>query len=245
MNINKIRLVTFDVVGTILKFRVPAYVTYKEVASHHGVSVDLSRLEKHFLLQYKNLNKSHPHFGSTTGLPSRVWWTTLVRETFRGAMDAADWDDGRVGNIAEELYNIYHTPQPYLLYQDAADALEKFKMLNKTIGIISNFDVRIHDLVTAMGLRSYVDFVICSEDARSSKPDSAIFNLAVLKSNLEHLQPDEVLHIGDDFERDYLGARAVKWNTLLLHRGGAIGYSVPKGHFTATKITEIFEREKS
>ena len=53
--------------------------------------------------------------------------------------------------------------------------------------------------------RSYVDFVICSEDARSSKPDSTIFNLAVLKSNLDHLQPDEVLHIGDDFERDYLG----------------------------------------
>ena len=48
--------------------------------------------------------------------------------------------------------------------QDAADALGKFKMLNKTIGIISNFDVRIHDLVTAMGLRCVLQDVNRKDD---------------------------------------------------------------------------------
>ena len=63
-------------------------------------------------------------------------------------------------------------------------------------GAISNFDNRLHDILPCLGIAQYLHFIITSEDAKSSKPDPEIFNLAARTSLLPDLRPEEILHIG-------------------------------------------------
>ena len=97
---------------------------------------------------------------------------------------------------ASELYSLYHSPRPYLTLDDGLRALDTLRSRNITVGAISNFDKRLHDIVPSLGLNKYLQFVVTSEDAQSSKPEAEIFEFAMIKSGLKNLKPDEVLHIG-------------------------------------------------
>ena len=70
-------------------------------------------------------------------------------------------------------------------------------------GAISNFDNRLHDILPSLGIAQYLHFIVTSEDAKSSKPESEIFNFAARKSLLPNLQPEEILHVG---KSDIVGA---------------------------------------
>ena len=111
-----------------------------------------------------------------------------MKETFKDVLEDK-YDTETVDKIASELYSYYHTSDPYLVLDDGLESLKRIKELKLKIGAISNFDNRLHDIITSVGLREFVDFVVTAEDARSSKPEKAIFELAASKSNLEGLKP--------------------------------------------------------
>ena len=77
---DKIRLVTLDMVGTVIRFRQPPVAHYQRVAASHGHELDLKPLAASFKHQWVSMNKMYPHFGSTTeGMSSIVWWHQLVK----------------------------------------------------------------------------------------------------------------------------------------------------------------------
>ena len=94
------------------------------------------------------------------------------------------------------------------------------------VGAVSNTDKRVIRLLTLMGLAQHLDFVTFEEEARSGKPERAIFDLAVKKSGLAEsdLDPGQILHIGDDLVNDYEAPRELNWRALLLDRNGDISY---------------------
>ena len=80
---NGIRLVTLDMVGTVIKFSSPPVSQYKIVAAKHGVQVDIEPLAASFKYEWQRMNREFPHFGSTTeGMSSIVWWHQLVKVAF-------------------------------------------------------------------------------------------------------------------------------------------------------------------
>ena len=204
--------------------------------THHGVrGIEINKLERSFFNQWKVMNRDFPHFGSTSGISSKMWWINLVKGTFKDVLEDK-YDTETVDKIASELYSYYHTSDPYLVLDDGLESLKRMKDLKLKIGAISNFDNRLHDIITLVGLREFVDFVVTAEDARSSKPEKAIFELAASKSNLEGLKAKDVLHIGDDVEKDYLGARSVGWNSVLVDRKGGMNHV----DFRVENLTHIF-----
>lgn len=55
-----------------------------------------------------------------------------------------------------------------------------------------------------------------SHEARVAKPDRRIFDEALILGNA---QSNQALHIGENYELDYLGARDAGWHALWLNRG--------------------------
>ena len=79
-----VRLVTLDMVGTVLRFSRPPVAQYQEVAARHGHSLRLEELSASFKQRWTDMNQDFPHFGSTTpGLSSIRWWHQLVKVTRR------------------------------------------------------------------------------------------------------------------------------------------------------------------
>ena len=176
------------------------------------------------------------------GMSSLVWWHTLVKNTFRDTL-GPDYDDKRLSSAASDLYSYYHSPKPYIVLEDAVEALRLLQSRNIRIGAISNFDNRLHDILPSLGISQFLHFIVTSEDAKSSKPEEKIFDFAEKRSNLADIKPSQILHIGDDLDNDYYGARRVCWNSVLVDRWGG-GYTVVPEEHVVENIMQIFDKEE-
>lgn len=118
------------------------------------------------------------------------------------------------------------------------------------VGIITNSDDRVPGVLNSFGLeigprrvgtadtrskeaclKDDVSFVVLSYDVGVEKPDRRIFYAAVdmledtIAGNNKGLTTEsfEKLYVGDDVEKDYEGAKAAGWHSLLLKRGSDTG----------------------
>jgi FMN phosphatase YigB (HAD superfamily) len=81
MAISRVKLITFDVTGTLLKFHKPPIEFYKEWGMKHGVLIsDNQKLATAFKEIWKRMNEESPHFG----IRWETWWQRFVVQTFRG-----------------------------------------------------------------------------------------------------------------------------------------------------------------
>ena len=124
-------------------------------------------------------------------------------------------------NIAgSTLLNLYSTNLPYEVFPDATQFLQRLVPERQEgklkVGTTSNYDKRIVKMVKSLDLSAYFDFITYSEESKFCKPQKEIFEDAIRMSGLINLEANEVLHIGDDLDKDYCGARKMGWNALLM-----------------------------
>ena len=145
---------------------------------------------------------------------------------FSGVLpDSSNEIDTKIRAIAAHLYKLYSTKAPYEIYPDARQFLQNLEGKRKwferneiKVGVLSNYDKRIVDIADELEVSPYFDFIVYSEECQSSKPEKAIFEAAIVKSHLKSLRPEEIVHIGDNLKKDYLAAKTMGWNALLLQR---------------------------
>lgn len=121
--------------------------------------------------------------------------------------------------IAPYVARIDPTPYAQMLkdyWQDppvAPGACEALDAVKLPVCVVSNADTE--DVVSAVSRRNLrVDRIVTSEDARSYKPDAAIFELALREMNVS---PDRVLHAGDSLHSDVGGAAPLGMATCWVH----------------------------
>ena len=134
---------------------------------------------------------------------------------------------------AKELSNMMfaHWIKPPI-FEDSKEFFEKSPL---PIYIVSNIDTL--DILQAI---AYHDLhpagVFTSEDAKSYKPRTELFELALKSAGLS---PDEVLHIGDSVSSDVQGASNAGIRALWLNR---FGKSIPEGVEGISGLLETFGR---
>ena len=105
----------------------------------------------------------------------------------------------------------------FALFDDVVPALELFKRRGITLGVISNLRRDMQDLFKELGLSQYLDFSITSAEVGAEKPHPPIFLAALERA---HVKPTEAVHVGDQYQGDVEGARAVGIHPVLLDREG-------------------------
>jgi len=79
-------------------------------------------------------------------------------------------------------------------------------------------------------------FVITSEEEQRYKPAPSIFQRAIRYLGLP---AENILHVGDSFEEDVVGASAVGMGSLLIQRSGRSKDPVPKGTKVVRNLGEV------
>ena len=97
------------------------------------------------------------------------------------------------------------------LFDDVPDAMEILRE-RYALGVITNGNA----CVEFIGIGHWFDFVVSSERAGAAKPEARIFHAALDHAGVE---PERVAHVGDDPERDVLGAAAVGMRTVWYNPG--------------------------
>ncbi|HSS17934.1 MAG TPA: HAD-IA family hydrolase, partial [Candidatus Dormibacteraeota bacterium] len=83
------------------------------------------------------------------------------------------------------------------------------------LAVISNFDGRLRFILEHLGISKFFAHIFISSEIGADKPDPEIY-LRALK--LIDLKPNEVLHVGDDQERDWEAASVVGLSIFRLDR---------------------------
>ncbi len=104
------------------------------------------------------------------------------------------------------------------LREGAAETLSELRARGFHVGVVSNSDEdQLERMLEIGALRAYLDSSLCSETARSCKPDPAIFRQALGRADC---LPSEAVFVGDTPWDDVGGAAAVGMRTVLI-QGGA------------------------
>lgn len=119
------------------------------------------------------------------------------------------------GKIAEALSERLRSPKIWTSFYDAKPALESLRKLGCLVGVITNAESNLADVLDNAGLSQYIDTVTTSEEVGVEKPDPAIFLKAMGKSGLE---PKRCVYVGDVPEIDILGARNAGMTQVWLDR---------------------------
>lgn len=115
--------------------------------------------------------------------------------------------------IAEQvLQKRSKIPKKFWLEDECMQTLKALKRLGLKIAVVSNWDGTLEDVLTDLSVSSFFDYIADSHIIGSEKPDDKIFLRTLDKMNLN---PEEVIHIGDLYYTDILGAKSVGIDSIL------------------------------
>jgi len=96
--------------------------------------------------------------------------------------------------------------------------------MNIRTALVSNTDSRMHTVLQDLDVASYLNPIVLSEEMGVEKPSPEIFLHACHDPDGNHiLKPEECVHVGDELDCDYRGARATGMHALLVRRPGPKG----------------------
>ncbi len=103
----------------------------------------------------------------------------------------------------------------FTLFDDVLSTLETLKEQRFTLGLLTNLAQDMSPLCHKLGLESYLDFVVTSQQVGADKPEPPIFLAALDRAKVEASQ---AVHVGDQYKLDVVGARRVGINPILIDR---------------------------
>lgn len=211
-----IRLVLFDAFSTLLVPRLPVYVQYSQTFEPYLGVLEPDKLKRSFKIALKQLQEEKPAYQHG----AEGWWGEVIRRTAIGAGADPSAVETSLDKIVPRLLRRFSGKEGYRLFDDTNPCLQSLKAMNIKTGLVSNTDTRMRSVIEDLGISSFLEPVLLSEEQGVEKPSLQIFLRAC---ELAGVQRDEVLHVGDELKADYYGAKACGLSALLVRRPGADG----------------------
>ena len=209
------KVIYLDAFGTLFGVKGSVGELYSNLARTADVSTDPYAVNRAF---YKSFSRSErlafPNV-SPEAIPELEyrWWKTIVAETFEqvGALEKFDDFD----TFYAGLYGYFETAAPWQVYSDTHASLQRWRGNGIQLGVISNFDSRLHRVLSVLSLADYFQSVTISTEVGAAKPSAKIFATALEKHSC---QANQAWHIGDSQAEDYVGARMAGLRPILITR---------------------------
>ncbi|MBM3889461.1 MAG: HAD-IA family hydrolase [Verrucomicrobia bacterium] len=216
----KLRAVTFDAGGTLLYPHPSVGEIYAEAARRHGANVSAEAMETAFREAWRACH--HPEVvGRAGNVSQREWWRDMVFQTL--ALAGVTMADREA--YFRELYEMFAHATVWRLFPDARETMTAIKQRGLNIGLLSNWDHRLRPVLEELELMPMLDAVTISCEVGVEKPHPKIFHAAW--TSLGVSDPAEVLHVGDSYRDDVLGATAVGMRAVLIERANPSHWSGP------------------
>ena len=107
-----------------------------------------------------------------------------------------------------------------VLFDDVAPAMTDLKSKGVILGLISNVEQDMTETITRLGLPSWLEVVVTSQDTGAGKPRPEIFQEALRRAGV---QPPEAIYIGDQYQVDIVGASGAGMKGILIDRNNYYG----------------------
>ena len=205
------RAIFFDAAGTLIRLTKSVGAHYALVAQRQGLAFDPDKLTNAFAIIWREM-PPRPATGEPREDDDKGWWRELVERLLDrvspgiGPLDRDTFFEAAYGHFAE--------PGVWELYPEVEETLATLAPQFE-LAIISNFDGRLRMILEHLAVSKYFRYLFLSSELGADKPDPMIFQRALQVSGF---RPEEVLHAGDDPERDWAAAEAAGLGVFRLKR---------------------------
>lgn len=195
-----IKALFFDFYGTIVHEDGVVIDEITTIISNTGNGADKSAIGSYWwkIFQELYMNSFGRNFRTQKELEIKSLEMTLKK--FESNANANE--------LSQKMFEHWRKPP---LFKDAANFL---KSCDIPYYIVSNIDT--DDIIAAIHYHGLTPLkIFTSEDAKSYKPRTELFEMALKETNLN---PQEIVHIGDSLSSDIKGAANLGINTIWINR---------------------------
>jgi putative hydrolase of the HAD superfamily len=206
-----IKAIFFDALGTLFCLNRSVGHHYALVGSEIGLTLDPQQLDDAFYSAWKKMPLRAAISGPREN-DDKGWWRELVDLVL--AQVAPSLSEFDRDNFFEIAYQHFAEPGVWELYPEVPSVLKQLQP-SFHLGVVSNFDGRLRFILQHLGISKFFAHIFISSEIGADKPDPEIFRRAL---KLIDLKPNEVLHVGDDPERDWEAASTAGLSIFRLDR---------------------------
>ena len=167
------KAVFFDVGGTLLRVHPSVGDVYATHARDFGFTGSADDLNREFKQEWSNMGGMES-LGRQKGLEvERAFWKELVRRVFEAHGGLNDFD-----RYFDHIYDVFRSKESWRVFEDVTESglLDQLKNNGTVLGVVSNWDSRLPEILKNTGLASYFNFILASTVVGSAKPDRRYFS---------------------------------------------------------------------
>lgn len=200
---NNPSVIFLDAMGTLFGLKGTVGKTYGKIAEQFDVRVDYERLNQAFYQSFKAAPPLAFSSENKAEIPSleKQWWFKIAQNSFQ-QLDVMD-QFSDFNQFFDTLYDYFSSKEPWFIYSDVMSSLAYWQDQGILLGIISNFDSRLHQVLKELQLSVFFSSITLSSYTGFAKPHHNIFKTAL---NYYQIEPHQAWHIGDSEKDDFQGA---------------------------------------
>ncbi len=207
-----IKAVFFDFFNTLVHYEPPREQTYADICKEYGIDVEPRALARPLVLSdlfWRDEERRSP-IDNRAPREQAAFWSEYVIRAFNGAGVQIGPD-----LALQIMMRMKNMNWDFVAFDDTLPTLAMLKDRNLVLGLISNAGKNMDKIYEDLGLLKYLNHSITSFEVGYDKPKPEIFLTAVQKAQLE---PGEMIYVGDQYDIDIVGAKAVGIKAILLDR---------------------------
>jgi putative hydrolase of the HAD superfamily len=202
-----LRAILLDALGTLVGLEPPAPRLAALLRERHGVEVALADAERALRREMRHYREQCVRASDAARLAElRLECAAILARELDGALGALA-PERVVATLLDSLR--FHA------FAEAPLALAAWRARGLRLVVASNWDVSLHDVLAATGLRGLVDGVVTSAEVGVAKPAAELFEAALAVAGVG---AGEAIHVGDSLEEDVEGARGAGIRAVWLRR---------------------------
>jgi len=218
------RAVLLDALGTLVALEPPAPRLVELLRERHALAVDPAAARRALRVEMSHYRE---HCGRAADAASLA--------ALRGECAAILARELGLAIAPEELLGTLLDSLRFSAFPEAPAALERWRAAGLALVVASNWDISLHDVLAATGLRERLDGVATSAQVGASKPDARLFAAAL---ELAGAAPEEAVHVGDSLTEDVEGALRAGLRAVWLRRADD-GGEPPAGVAVIRSLDEL------
>jgi putative hydrolase of the HAD superfamily len=205
-----VRAIFFDAVGTLIHPDPPAAEVYARLGQLYGSRLDCDAIALRFTAAFGRQEAIDRAGGWYTSEDRELTrWRAIVREVLDDVSDP--------GGCFRSLFTHFAGHQAWCCDPDAGATLAALDARGYVLGVASNFDARLRGVLDGLVALRPLRHVVISSEVGWRKPAPQFFRRL---GEVTGLGPEQILHLGDDRDNDFAGARAVGMHAFLLDPQG-------------------------
>ena len=206
---DKIKLISLDIWGTLILSN-PEFKTHQLTLFTDYLNINDSE-------KLKNIVKQVDQIADRLSLITEkdIDFDKRIQKISQKTGNKSILSEEKLHELYSKMEVIFLENLPLFIENDLPETLEEIRKKGLQICLLSNTGFikgsTMKLALKKLGIYSLIDFSVFSNETGYAKPSPFIFRELSLKTNLE---PNEILHIGDNYDADYTGAKKVKFRAL-------------------------------